>query len=124
MAKNQRAWTEDEIAALRQLRAAGYTYRQIGTELGRTLHMVKGRVMVEQGSQRRRRAQLRKNEQKIKSIRAIMPRNLLDAPSGRAVPTETQFAERNARIAAPFRGFTGAFFGDPRVGYSALDRRV
>jgi hypothetical protein len=122
MAKYQRAWTEDELAALRRLRAAGHTYREIGIELGRTLHMVKGRMMVEQGSQRRRR-KTERDERRNAEIRAVTPRAFLDKPGERAVPSQETIAERDARIAAPFRGFTGAFFGDPRVGYSALDGR-
>ncbi len=124
MAKNQRAWTDEEIAALRRLRAAGVTMQEIAVALGRTLHMVKGRCMVESGTQKRLRAIRRKQERKNAEIKTIMPRAFLDKPGERAVPAEHQIEERNARIAAPFRGFTGAFMGDPRVGYSALDRRA
>lgn len=39
-------------------------------------------------------------------------------------PTEAALAERAVRAAVPPRDLTAEFFGDPKPGYSALERRA
>ena len=100
-----RKWTEDEIATLCAMRAAGATYAEISRALGRSRDSCEGKIkyMEEQAD--------RTNYTGNKD-----PENWIPV-------SQAQWLERERRLLAEPRDLVGALMGDPPRGYSALEQR-
>lgn len=117
----RRRWSRDEGERAFQLRAEGNTHAQIAAALGRTASQVEQffryrRLTVEQRE--------RRNERALNAYRQWRD----EAPTYR---TEIEvrvcpdaLADRDYRLSLPPRNLTAAIFGDPAIGYSALERRL
>jgi hypothetical protein len=96
-------WTADEVERLFQLRTQlGWDWAAIAVELGRTESGVKSK------------------------FKAVVHQRACTTPSlpGEREPIpEHVLAEQAKRLVARARDLAGAVFGDPPVGFSALDRR-
>lgn len=97
-------WLEGEVARLMHLRLfLGWGWAEIANDLSRTESGVKSKF---------------KYEQFRRTVKApAMPLQREEVPP-------SVLAEQARRLAAPFRDLTGAVFGDPPVGSSALDQRT
>jgi hypothetical protein len=95
-----RAWTADETATLQRMLGAGATWRQVATELGRSMQSIKGKI----------ETVYKQSAGSAGDVRRIH------------VP-ETALVERDRYLAAPPRDLTGFMLGDPPVGFSALERK-
>lgn len=102
MKARQRKWTEAEVTILTECHQAGVLLANIAKELNRSESSV--------------RKKWEAMEHPFRKVRCAYP--------DRAEAPETALAERDRRINAPYRDLTAAFFGDPPLGYSALDRRT
>jgi hypothetical protein len=113
-----KVWSEEETAILREMVAAGCGLPAIMEKLGRTKPSVrerwrwinlsaeaKGRRLKELNDKRKLRSRYGTG---ISLYASRVPENVL--------------ANREARVAAGPRDLTGAFFGDPPRGFSALER--
>lgn len=98
-----RRWTEAEVAILLARVSAGVKHQAIGAELRRGVESISKKLHT-----------LRE------PYRVIGTAGLVPKP----VVSEQVLVERDQRYAAPHRSLTAAFFGDPPLGYSALDRRA
>jgi hypothetical protein len=98
------AWSTSEIEKLMHLRTQlGWDFSAIAIELGRTESGVKSKY------------------------KYVLNDRLIKAPAlpGVRDPVPQQvLAEQARRLTAPARDLTGAVFGDPPSGWSALDRRT
>jgi hypothetical protein len=66
-----------------------------------------------------------RNHRKELDRKRYLPSMTALKPSGPAVKAPVDVnAERDRRLAAPPRDLTGLMFGDPPLGFSALDRRT
>lgn len=118
-------WSSAEVEMLLRLKAEGYTDAAIAVELGRSTKGVVGKLEYIglnplQREERRQALRRRRIAEGIQSKR-LHPNGQIIASSR---PDQERVAERNARYAAPHRDLTAAFFGDPPVGFSALERRA
>lgn len=111
-------WTEEQWMRAQCLRNAGKSFVQIAAELGMTRRQVKNRFyhkalsreqLDAKNSYERAGRSLRKTERK--------------SPYVWPAVTSQADAERNARFATAPRDLTAALMGDPRPGWSALERR-
>jgi hypothetical protein len=119
------AWTEEELALAQGMKAKGDDCRQIAKAVGRTLKAVRVKFSVlkitdEQrlirNAKMRDRRRVEAPNRKIAGVGFFVPQS--------AKPGQDVLAERAVRYAAPVRDLTAAFFNDPPVGYSALERRA
>jgi len=118
-------WEQSEIARLHQMYNRGMTREAMAKELNMPEDRIRSRLQWESQSgtlleaRKRRRAAQRlvtKHEQRSE-------RMFFDKVSAGPQPTEEALRRREAMYAAPHRDLTGAFFGDPPVGFSALEGR-
>lgn len=122
MSNKGRPWTEEEIKTLYELRAANLRWVVIAEKLGRTSKAVQWYWRLFRMSPEKRevhRAGKRASKERIRQGRPKLIPNRVEDP--RAIPVET-IAEWKSRLAAQST-LTGSFFGDPPIGYSALDLR-
>lgn len=121
-----RRWTYSEITRLHRLYEAGKSRAEMAADLGMDEERIRQRLQWEAQSsvigvarKKRRMAQreITKNEQRS-------PRKFFDMVTVGPKPTDHALEDRKARLAAMPRDLTGAFFGDPPVGFSALERRI
>ena len=105
----------------------GYDKLIVAQIIGRTLKELNNKLHYEQMEESKR-------QQRRERINELRKRALSSTPDGprknyrtpaRAVEYAPAivFEERKARQAAEYRDLTSEFFGDPRPGYSQLDRR-
>ena len=98
------AWSEEQKAKLMRMRLVeGRDWDEIAVELGRSVPAVKSKFKYEAFQQQK----LRQVSESVTSDRTV-PRDVV--------------AEQVRRLSAPSRDIAGAVFGDPPVGFSALDR--
>jgi hypothetical protein len=117
-----RPWTEQELAELRRMKAAGYRSIAISISLGRTKSAVDEKWRwVNQTEEQCQRRRARINLSRKSNYIASPPRAVTYASISR--PSQQMIAERDRRLAVP-RSITAVFFGDPAPGYSALDQRL
>lgn len=121
-----RRWTYSEITRLHRLYDAGKSRAEIAADLGMEEERIRQRLQWESQSstlgiarkkQRMARRLATREEQKS-------PRQFYDMVTAGPRPTEAALQARAARLAALPRDLAGAFFGDPPVGFSALEQRV
>lgn len=119
-----RRWTKKEILKLHRLYAAGKSRAEMAAALDIKPERVRQRLQWESDklgfvTYRCRAAQREDNGAEQKS-----PRQILDMVLPGPKLTDKAIEDRNARLAAKPRDLTGAFFNDPPIGYSALERRT
>lgn len=124
MKRSEFVWTDADIATAKELFADGLTCRQIGERINRTAKAVRVKLKrltwtPEQRYEFNRKERLRgKKYVARKTVSGV--RDMVTVV--RRAPDDV-LADREARYAAP-RDLTGAFFGDPPQGFSALERRA
>jgi hypothetical protein len=118
------AYTEQETEQLKSFLALGLSVSEIASRLDRAPSSVHGKVDYlrmtpekREAKRERHRAYRRENSN---PVRNWMHENAQIILSQR--PSEEMLAERDERYSAPFRDLSGFAFGDPPIGYSALDR--
>jgi hypothetical protein len=107
-------WTEDEIALLKQRKAEGVKTKVIAFELSRS------EVSVAE------RWRWMNSSEEIKERRRLVRQNYAAGIINRATPKvvpDDVLIERDRRLAAPIT-INALILGDPRPGFSALDRRA
>lgn len=120
-------WTHSEIMRLHLLHSAGKSRKEIATELGMSEERVRGRFNWEvrnrtlryRGAKRETISPERRERQKIET-RSPHIGPVTAGPR----PTAQALIDRALRYAALPRDLAGAFFGDPPIGFSALERRT
>lgn len=122
--KTARPWKSDELKRAVEMRESGLLLSEIASLIGRTEKAVRHKL----GYATFTPEQLKQRAARAKEYRALcglggrVHSNGWDKVGTR--PTEDMLQERNARLALQPRDLTAAFFGDPPVGYSALERRA
>lgn len=111
-------WTPEEEQRLRGMMANGWTTKAAAVELDRThksvaTHWTEMNYSVQRMARKREHDNLKRRE--AKSVGVDQTRGISRVP-------DEVWAEREARLAAPV-SLTGAVFGDPPAGFSALGRK-
>ena len=120
-------WTDDMWATAQRMRGEGKTFPEIGDTFGFSSTRVKDKFwyMNQTDEYKQRRYDL--NNERRRAIRSDNPK-LPFVRRPNPVPTQppdiNTLIERNARLATPPRDLTAALCGDPRPGWSALERRA
>ena len=120
-------WPKAEYERALDLINRGYDKLIVAQIIGRTLKELNNKLHYEQMVESER-------QQRHERIDELRKRALSSTPSGPRknyrIPARAAeyapaivFEERKARQAAEYRDLTSEFFGDPRPGYSQLDRR-
>lgn len=117
-------WSSSDVETLMQMKSAGLSNEAIAERLGRTAKAVSAKleyVALSPAQREERRQHLRERR-----LRKNPPQRLHENSQivEATRPNLSQISERMARYAAPHRDLAGMLFGDPPVGYSALERRV
>lgn len=122
------AWSKVELETLHNMLSEGKTADQIAQELGRSRLSVQSRIVRDNQTEDQRKAHREKKlEWSRRNNPFAKPRdcreyiNAADLVAKR--PSNELIEEARQRSIAPHRSLTAAFFNDPPVGYSALDRR-
>ena len=105
MRKVRPFWNEDETNKAQTMKRNGHTLDEIGKALGRTANAVSRRLSYFNLS-----VATKKQPHNLTGYSMSVPADVLES--------------REVRLAAPQRDLTGHLFGDPPVGYSALERRT
>lgn len=122
-------WTPEQWEEARALFAGGKTRGEIALLVGRPITQVSQKIHWEGLSPERREAVRRRTNERRQRIAGTKPRQPRKpyTPAANVVTFEKApmelFAERAIRQKLEHRDLTGAFFGDPLPGYSALDQR-
>ena len=112
--------SDDEIARAYKLRQRGLTLNQIAVAMGRKYNTIANRFRWDAlNPEERQTNRDRKREWRNKNV--LKPKADIPLPFTR--PSPELLADRARREAMPHRDLTGAFFGDPPVGLSALEGR-
>lgn len=117
-------WTEDEDAMLRELYLSGQRRSAIADRMAKTEQSVKARLYMlpftaEEKAQRCALRRKWKNNPMFGTTRAWK-----DQPRKHFPPPTSALDDRDRRLATAPRDLTAALMGDPRPGYSALERRT
>lgn len=124
MKKSEFEWSAADIATAQKLFAEGLSYAQIGERINRTPKGVRVKLKRLSWTPEQRYAYNKKERLRGKKFVARKTvagmRTMVQVT--RPIPPEL-LADREARYAAP-QDLTGAFFGDPPKGFSALERRA
>jgi len=120
-------WPKAEYERALDLINRGYDKLIVAQIIGRTLEELSNKLYYEQmvESERQQRRE-RINELRTRALSRTpdAPRkNYRIAARAAEYAPAIVFEERTARQAAEYRDLTSEFFGDPRPGYSQLDRR-
>ena len=112
--------SEDEVKRAYQLRKQGLTFNQIAVAMGRKYNTIVNRFKWDAMTPEERQIN-RDRKREWRNSHAAKPK--ADIPLPFARPTPEMLADRDRREAMPHRDLTSAFFGDPRIGQSALEGR-
>ena len=126
-AVDRHIWPKAEYERALDLINRGYDKLIVAQIIGRTLKELNNKLHYEQmvESERQQRRE-RINELRTRALSSTPggPRKNYRIPARAAeYAPAIVFEERTARQAAEYRDLTSEFFGDPRPGYSQLDRR-
>jgi hypothetical protein len=114
-------WQPEEWIRVKNLIDRKHNLDYIALVSGRSKEQIKGKIRWETMSEEKRqerRDRLNKYRATVRTITRVKPPIM----THRAPPAE-RLAERAMRLMAP-QTLTGAFCGDPPVGFSALDRKL
>jgi hypothetical protein len=112
-------WTPELWRQAQALRKAGKGSTEIADILGLTRRQVMNRFYFKSRS----RESLDQKNAVERESRAVKRGTPYRSPYSWPAPSSDAVAERNIRLATPPRDLTAAVCGDPRPGYSALERR-
>ena len=126
-AVDRHIWSKGEYERALELINQGYDKLIVAQIIDRTLAQLKSKLCYEQmedGKRQQRRERIDELRTRALSRTPDAPRKNYRIPARAAeYAPEIVFEERTARQAAEYRDLTSEFFGDPRPGYSQLDRR-
>lgn len=118
-------WSKHESNRASRMKEQGKTHAEIGNILGRSasavsMHLFGKRMTPD-------RLQEWRDKRNLCPSRRRLPPS--ERPLDKSIqiinrPTPEMLADRDRREAMPHRDLTGAFFGDPKHGLSALDQRI
>lgn len=119
-------WSSEQIARAVQMKAAGEEVGAIALAVGRSIKAVQVKLSILNETPERRASRQLKHAERC---RANRPGSRKIAGVGFFYPQSKKpdcdvLQEREIRLGTEPRDLTAAFFGDPRPGYSALERRV
>jgi len=117
---SRREMTEDEIKRAYKLREQGMRPKQIAVIMGRKYNTIVHRFAWDAMTPEERQAN-RERKREWRNAHYGRPKAEIPLPTAR--PTPEMLADRDRREAMPHRDLTGAFFGDPPLGLSALEGR-
>lgn len=112
--------SEDEVKRAYQLRKQGLTFNQIAVAMGRKYNTIVNRFKWDAMTPEERQIN-RDRKREWRNTHYGKPKADIALPIAR--PTPEMLADRDRREALPHRDLTGAFFGDPPLGLSALEGR-
>lgn len=117
-------WTDEQWKEAQRLQDAGQNYSQIAAALGMTWRQVKNRFYHKSLSRARldERNAMEREHRLYRRDPAVRP--TYKPPYAWPEPSPDAVAERNTRLATRPRDLTAALLGDPRPGWSALERRA
>lgn len=117
--RHPRFWSAQEDATLRRLKAENADWERIAVAVGRNKHKCQSRWRYLTRNPEEHRAQLDRLAQRYRRLKG---RNVCaDVPLYLKPAMQVRLAEAASRR---HRDFTAEFFGDPPIGYSALDKRT
>ena len=125
---HRQVWSKPEYERAAELINRGYDKLIVAQIIGRTLKELNNKLHSEQMEESKRQ------QRRANRINELRKRTLNSTPDGSRKDYRTSvrgvdctpaivFEERKARQAVEYRDLTSEFFGDPRPGYSQLDRR-
>lgn len=122
-----RIWTKQEWETALKLQGLGHDRKYIALILGRSPDELRKKIHYESMTPSERETKrLRTNESRA-SRRKGAPRRVRAIPNVVSVPfdktPESVLQERKSRLALEHANLTAEFFGDPKPGYSALDKK-
>ena len=126
-AVDRHIWPEAEYERALELINRGYDKLIVAQIIDRTVKELNNKLQYEQMEESKRQ----QRRERINELRKRAPSSPPDGPrKNYHIPTRGAdhtpaivFEERKARQAVEYRDLTSEFFGDPRPGYSQLDRR-
>ena len=123
---HRQVWSKPEYERAAELIKRGYDKLVVAQIIGRTLKELNNKLhseQMEESKRQQRREQI--DELKKRALSTVDGPRKNCRTSVRAVQyvPVIVFEERKTRQAAEYRDLTSEFFGDPRPGYSQLDRR-
>lgn len=118
-------WTSSEWEKVVRLRAEGLTLQAIAPRIGRPFHQLRHKVRWETMTPEQRETRAAKIRSYKKAFsQTVKTDRQFEMVRRSARPTLEAIDDRERRHAAGPRDLTGAFFGDPPVGFSALEQRA
>jgi hypothetical protein len=126
-AVDRHIWSKAEYERALDLINRGYERLIVAQIIGRTLKELNNKLhyeQMEESERQQRRERINELGKRALNSTADGPRKNYRTPARAAeYAPAIVFEERKAREAAEYRDLTSEFFGDPRPGYSQLDRR-
>ena len=125
-AVDRRMWSNGEYERALDLINQGYDKLIVAQIIDRTLAQLKSKLCYEQmedGKRQQRREQINELRKRALNTPDGPRKNFRVQAQGIELAPASVLEERKARQAAEYRDLTSEFFGDPRPGYSQLDRR-
>jgi hypothetical protein len=126
-AVDRHIWPKAEYERAVELINRGYDKLMVAQIIGRTLKELNNKLhceQMEESKRQQRRERINELRKRALSSTTDGPRKNYRTPARAAeYAPAIVFEERKARQAVEYRDLTSEFFGDPRPGYSQLDRR-
>ncbi len=117
--KNKMIGEQIEEATI--LRLDGMSWAKIGAKLGLHWQMVRDTLYPNYAESRK--AKQRARMQKVRSGAVVISKRRLHDDTNFSKPGADLLYDRDKRLAVPYKDFTSEWLGDPRPGYSALDKK-
>lgn len=114
-------WGPKEWGRVKHLLDRGHSVASIALMIGRSKEQIKGKIRWETMSEEKREARRERINARRQANVPSTSRRYTPSITHRAHPEA--IAEREKRMIAP-QTLTGAFCGDPPIGFSALDRKL
>ena len=125
-AVSRRMWSNGEYGRALDLINQGYDKLIVAQIIDRTLAQLKSKLCYEQmedGKRQQRRERINELRKRAINTPDGPRKNFRVQAQGIELAPARVLEERKSRQAAEYRDLTSEFFGDPRPGYSQLDRR-
>ena len=127
-AVSRRMWSNGEYERALDLINRGYDKRVVAQIIGRTVGQLNDklhyeRMQIEDGKRQQRRERINELRKRAINTPDGPRKNFRVQAQGIELAPARVLEERKSRQAAEYRDLTSEFFGDPRPGYSQLDRR-
>ncbi len=120
-------WSDQQQTTMCRLYLAGEPRAVIAETMGLTEDAIKHRIEATEftkAEKRARRVAYKALRYLRKKIEIRSPYDYSYKRSNEERPSEAALCERGVRLSVPPRDLTAALCGDPRPGYSALERRT